>query len=94
LIMFSNIELGRLSRPTKAPKPIASNGSSKPTDEKGLVEQPRMSTIVSALENGLRAVSILFIWIAMQAPGVSTNVRLRSGCWVLTSLYSLWCFTG
>ncbi|CEL59325.1 hypothetical protein RSOLAG1IB_03258 [Rhizoctonia solani AG-1 IB] len=69
LIMFSNIELGRLSRLIKAPKPIPSNGSSKPTEEKGLVEQPRMSTIFSALENGLRAVSILFIWIAMQAPG-------------------------
>ncbi|KAF8681126.1 60Kd inner membrane protein [Rhizoctonia solani] len=70
LIMFSNIELGRLSRPAKTtPKPVPTGSSSNPTEEKALMEQPRMSAIISGLENGLRGVSILFIWIAMQAPG-------------------------
>ncbi|KEP55738.1 60 kDa inner membrane protein [Rhizoctonia solani 123E] len=60
LIMFSNIELGKLSQ------------------EKALAEQPKMSTIISAFENGLRGVSILFIWIAMQAPGAVVIYWLTS----------------
>jgi membrane protein insertase Oxa1/YidC/SpoIIIJ len=67
LLMFSNVELGRLSRPAKPVKATLNNasGESPPT------ELPRMSSMVSALENGLRGASILFIWIAMQSPGVS-----------------------
>ncbi|KAJ1308415.1 hypothetical protein OPQ81_004120 [Rhizoctonia solani] len=70
LIMFSNIELGKLSRPSKLTKPSTpNNAASKPGSEDNALEPPKMSTIIAAFENGLRVVSILFIWIAMQAPG-------------------------
>ncbi|KAG8699740.1 hypothetical protein FRC11_013511 [Ceratobasidium sp. 423] len=89
LIMFSNIELGRLSRPSRAPKPTPGNDSlakSAPnnaaSEEKALTELPRMSMIIGAFENGLRGVSILFIWIAMQAPG---SVVLY---WLTSALYT------
>ncbi|CUA70388.1 hypothetical protein RSOLAG22IIIB_00748 [Rhizoctonia solani] len=82
LIMFSNIELGRLSRPFKAkPTPndvTSSHDPSKAPEGKALTEQRRMSTVISALENGLRGVSILFIWIAMQAPGAVVIYWLTS----------------
>ncbi|CAE6534370.1 unnamed protein product [Rhizoctonia solani] len=82
LIMFSNIELGKLSRPSKAnstPNDVTlSNSTSKAPEEKALAEQPKMSTIISAFENGLRGVSILFIWIAMQAPGAVVIYWLTS----------------
>ncbi|CAE7130381.1 unnamed protein product [Rhizoctonia solani] len=89
LIMFSNIELGRLSRPFKA-KPTPSDAvlstpdkSSKASGEIALAEQPKMSTIISAFENGLRGVSILFIWIAMQAPGAVVLYWLTSASYTL-----------
>ncbi|CAE6514907.1 unnamed protein product [Rhizoctonia solani] len=87
LIMFSNIELGRLSRPSKAnptannTAPSTSNDPSKASEAKTLTEQPRMTTIISAFENGLRGVSILFIWIAMQAPGAVVIYWLTSAAY-------------
>ncbi|EUC67501.1 60 kDa inner membrane protein [Rhizoctonia solani AG-3 Rhs1AP] len=82
LIMFSNIELGKLSRPSEAnstPNDVTpSNSTSKAPEDKALTEQPKMSTIISAFENGLRGVSILFIWIAMQAPGAVVIYWLTS----------------
>lgn len=67
LVMFSNIELGRVARPIKIPQSEPSNSST----ESSSPSQPKPLSLVSALENGLRGVSILFIWIAMQSPGVS-----------------------
>ncbi|KAG8742576.1 DNA-directed DNA polymerase epsilon, subunit B [Ceratobasidium sp. 414] len=79
LLMFSNVELGRLSRPTKQVKPAPSDGSR----ETPTTELPRMSSLVTALENGLRGASILFIWVAMQAPGAVVLYWLTSASYTL-----------
>ncbi|QRV72416.1 inner membrane protein, 60 kDa [Ceratobasidium sp. AG-Ba] len=81
LLMFSNVELGRLSRPAKRQmEPAPSNDNSGETSP---TELPRMSSMVSALENGLRGVSILFIWIAMQSPGAVVLYWLTSAAYTL-----------
>ncbi|KAG8720308.1 hypothetical protein FRC08_000604 [Ceratobasidium sp. 394] len=79
LLMFSNVELGRLSRPTKQLKPTPSNDSGGTST----TELPRMSSLVTALENGLRGASILFIWVAMQAPGAVVLYWLTSASYTL-----------
>ncbi|KAF8593243.1 hypothetical protein BDV93DRAFT_529957 [Ceratobasidium sp. AG-I] len=79
LMMFSNIELGRLSRPARPPKPTPTSA----TEEATPTELPKMSSLVTALENGLRGASILFIWVAMQSPGAVVLYWLTSASYTL-----------
>ncbi|KAG9126473.1 hypothetical protein FRC07_003289 [Ceratobasidium sp. 392] len=79
LLMFSNIELGRLSRPAKQVAPALDTS----TRETPATEPPRVSSLVAALENGLRGASILFIWVAMQSPGAVVLYWLTSASYTL-----------